>query len=301
VIVAAMLFAALAAFSGTRMFAHRPANATGNRLEQIRSNGSGGPADADASSVSDRMIRPLTEWLMKHLAGLLPTRLAHHFEQELLVAGRPMPTQTFLAFQVAGPIGGLALAVELILRAPPPSPAIAFLEVAGCIFFGGALPLYWLKGRSRRRQIAIGRELPDALDLIVVSVEAGLSLEAAMSRTSEDPRSALASEFRRVLADMNLGTGRRTALHGLVTRTRIPAVASLVSAIVQADQTGMGIGQVLRAQSAHHRSQRKQRAEEAAMKAPLKMLFPLILFIFPSLFVVILGPAVLSFITGMPK
>jgi tight adherence protein C len=175
---------------------------------------------------------------------------------------------------------------------------MAVLEISGGVVFGVALPLYWLTGRVRRRQMAIGRELPDALDLIVVSVEAGLSLEAAMSRVAEDPRRLLAGEFRRVLADMNLGMGRRIALRGLATRTRIPALASLVSAIIQADQTGMGIGQVLRAQSAYLRSQRKQRAEEAAMKAPLKMLFPLILFIFPSLFVVILGPAVLSLMNG---
>lgn len=297
-IFAAVFFAALAAYSGTRLLVSRPPSVTGGQLDRIRLEGSSPPSNEDEPAFGQRVIRPFSGWLLKHLAGLLPVRLAHHFEQELAAAGRPIPTQTFLGFLAAGPIVGLALAADLVLRSPPASPGMAILELAGGVVFGVALPLYWLTGRVRRRQMAIGRELPDALDLIVVSVEAGLSLEAAMSRVAEDPRRVLAGELRRVLADMNLGMGRRVALRGLATRTRLPAVASLVSAIIQADQTGMGIGQVLRAQSAYLRSQRKQRAEEAAMKAPLKMLFPLIFFIFPSLFVVIMGPAVLSLMNG---
>jgi len=301
VIFLAVLFAAVATFSGARLLIGPASGAAGDQLARISSNSSGGIVAEEGSSVGDRLIRPLSGWLVSHLARLLPARVAHHFEEQLAVAGRPVSLQTFLAFMVAGPIAGLALAGEFVLSSPPSSPGMAILEFGGGIFLGGALPVYWLSGKVRRRQVRIGRELPDAVDLIVVSVEAGLSLEAALSRVGDDPRHLIAAEFRRVLADMNLGMGRRAALQGLMARTGVPAMTSLVSAILQADQTGMGIAQVLRSQSTQLRDQRKQRAEEAAMKAPLKMLFPLIFFIFPSLFVVILGPAVISIMDNLTK
>ncbi len=297
----AVLFAAVATFSGARLFVGHGAGGAGDQLARIRADGTTTPEAEEGSSVGDRLIRPLSRWLVSHLARLLPARVAHQFEEQLLVAGRPVSLQTFMAFVVAGPIAGMVLVSAFILNSPPSSPALAILEFGGGLFIGGALPVYWLSGKVRRRQVRIGRELPDAVDLIVVSVEAGLSLEAALARVGDDPRHLVAAEFRRVLADMNLGMGRRAALQGLVARTGVPAITSLVSAILQADQTGMGIGQVLRAQSTQLRSQRKQRAEEAAMKAPLKMLFPLIFFIFPSLFVVILGPAVLSIMDNLAK
>ena len=162
---------------------------------------------------------------------------------------------------------------------------------SGC---GVAAPIMWLRGRITRRMLRIARALPDTFDLVVVSVEAGLGLEAAIARVAENTAGPLADELRRVLGDMNLGMGRRRALQALAARVRLPAVRTLVSAILQADQTGMGIGTVLRAQGEHLRMQRRQHAEERAMKAPLKMLFPLVFFIFPSLFVVLLGPAMLS-------
>jgi tight adherence protein C len=133
----------------------------------------------------------------------------------------------------------------------------------------------------------------------VVSVEAGLGLEGAFERIIERGDGPLFDELRHVLADINLGLGRRRAFQGLATRTGVPSVAALVTALLQAEQTGMGIGQVLRAQADHLRTQRRQHAEEAAMKAPLKMLFPLVFFIFPALFVVVLGPAVLQLLRTM--
>ena len=300
-ILFAVFFAAIATFSGTRLFVGHASGAADDQLARIRTHTTGDLTPDNESSVGDRLIRPLSLWLVTHLARLLPTRVAHQFEEQLLVAGRPVSLQTFLAMVVAGPIAGMALAGEFILSSPPSSPGMAILELGGGVFIGGALPVYWLSGKVRRRQVRIGRELPDAVDLVVVSVEAGLSLEAALARVGDDPRHLIAAEFRRVLADMNLGMGRRSALQGLVSRTGVPAITSLVSAILQAEQTGMGIAQVLRAQSTQLRDQRKQRAEEAAMKAPLKMLFPLVFFIFPSLFVVILGPAVISIMDNLMK
>lgn len=297
----AVFFAAVAAFSGVRVIAGHTLGAAGDQLARIRADRGSDLLVEEGSNVGDRLIRPLSRWLLSRTTRLLPASVAQHFQEQLLAAGHPVSSQTFFALLIAGPIIGFALVGELMLSSGPPSPSMAIIQLGGALFVGGALPVYWLTGQVRRRQARIGRELPDAVDLIVVSVEAGLSLEAAMARVGDDPRHLIAAEFRRVLADLNLGMGRRPALQGLVARTGVPAINSFVSAILQADQTGMGIGQVLRAQSTQLRSQRKQRAEEAAMKAPLKMLFPLIFFIFPSLFVVILGPAVISLMDNLAK
>jgi tight adherence protein C len=159
---------------------------------------------------------------------------------------------------------------------------------------GIAGPWIVLSGRATRRRDAITAELPDMVDLLTVSIEAGLALEAALSRVSERGDGPLAQEVRRTLSEIALGRQRRDALRALGERTQVPAVATFVNSLIQADQSGMELGPVLRAQSDQVRQRRRQRAEESAMKAPIKMLFPLILFIFPSIFIVLLGPAAVS-------
>jgi len=151
-----------------------------------------------------------------------------------------------------------------------------------------------ISGRATRRRDAITAELPDMVDLLTVSIEAGLALESALTRVSERGAGPLAQEVRRTLSEISLGRPRRDALRGLAERTAAPAVGALVNSLNQADQSGMELGPVLRAQSDQVRQRRRQRAEETAMKAPIKMLFPLIIFIFPAIFVVLLGPAGLT-------
>ena len=151
-----------------------------------------------------------------------------------------------------------------------------------------------VSGRATRRRDAITAELPDMVDLLTVSIEAGLALESALMRVSERGEGPLAVDVRRMLSEISLGRPRRDALRSLAERTDTAAVTALVNSLNQADQSGMELGPVLRAQSDQVRQRRRQRAEEAAMKAPIKMLFPLIIFIFPSIFVVLLGPAALS-------
>lgn len=152
-----------------------------------------------------------------------------------------------------------------------------------------------VSGRATRRRDAITRELPDMVDLLTVSIEAGLALEAALSRVSERGDGPLAVEIRRTLSEISLGRPRREALRSLSERTDAPAIGALVNSLNHADQSGMELGPVLRAQADQVRMKRRQKAEETAMKAPTKMLFPLIVFIFPSIFVVLLGPAAISF------
>lgn len=142
------------------------------------------------------------------------------------------------------------------------------------------------------------REFPDILDLLTVSLEAGLGFDAAVTKVVSKKEGVLASEFHRCLEEIRLGKTRREALSGIRERLEVDAVNSFISSILQAEKLGIGMVKVLRAQSQEVREQRKQRAEEAAMKAPIKMLFPLVLFIFPSLFIVLLGPAILQFIAA---
>jgi tight adherence protein C len=171
---------------------------------------------------------------------------------------------------------------------------IGMAAIASLLGFLG--PSIILNGRAQRRRSDITAELPDLVDLLTVSIEAGLALEAALARVSERGEGPLAQEVRRTLSEIALGRQRRDALRALGTRTGVPAVMAFVNSLNQADQSGMELGPVLRAQADQVRQRRRQRAEEAAMKAPIKMLFPLIMFIFPSIFVILLGPAAIQMI-----
>lgn len=192
------------------------------------------------------------------------------------------------AAALAGPLSVLAL-----LRGQPlGGRELALGLVVGLV--GAAAPWIVLSGRATRRREEIARALPDMLDLLTVSIEAGLALEGALARVSQRGANPLHAELRRTLSEIGLGRRRREALVALSERTGAPAVRSLVNALNQAERTGMRLGPLLRAQSDELRQRRRQRAEEAAMKAPLKMLFPLVLFIFPAVFTVVIGPAVIG-------
>ena len=138
------------------------------------------------------------------------------------------------------------------------------------------------------------RALPDALDLLTISVEAGLGFDAALSQVARNTDGPLADEFARVLQEMQIGLGRSDALRALGERTHLPDLRSFTSAMVQADAFGIPVGQVLRVQSDEIRLKRRQRAEEQAQKVPVKIMIPLMLFILPCLFIAVLGPAVIS-------
>jgi tight adherence protein C len=159
---------------------------------------------------------------------------------------------------------------------------------------GLALPYFWLINRVRRRQTVIMKSLPDSFDLITTCVEAGLGLDAALARVAEKVQGPFAEELSRTLREVGMGRMRREALRDLGERIGVPDLITFVNAVTQAEQMGTGISQVLRIQSDQLRMRRRQRAEELANQAPVKMVFPLVLCIFPTLFMVILGPAVIS-------
>ena len=145
----------------------------------------------------------------------------------------------------------------------------------------------------RKRQHAILLQIPDALDLLTISVRAGLGFDAALGKVVEKLKGPLTDEFRRALAEVRVGKARREALRDIVPRTEVPPLTNFIGAIIQAEQLGVSISKVLQVQSEQLRIERRQRAEEMAAKAPIKMLFPLVGCIFPSLFIVILGPAII--------
>jgi tight adherence protein C len=157
---------------------------------------------------------------------------------------------------------------------------------------GYMLPGIWLGQQIKKRKKSIIKALPDALDLLTISVEAGLGFDVALQRVTEKWDDELSREFRRVISDMRLGRSRREALRDLGERTGVEDVQTFVSAIIQADQLGVSMSKILRLQSDQMRVKRRQRAEEEAQKAPILMLFPMVFLIFPALFVVILGPAI---------
>ncbi|MEQ8198325.1 MAG: type II secretion system F family protein, partial [Clostridiaceae bacterium] len=159
-----------------------------------------------------------------------------------------------------------------------------------CFMFPNAV----LKGRVNIRKKNMIREFPDILDMLTISVEAGLSLDGAMAKVVEKSKGDFSSEFERVLNEIQLGKTRRNALSDMAQRCNISEVTAFISAIIQAEQMGVGVAKVLRIQALQARHKRKQYAKEQAMKASVKILFPLVIFIFPAIFVVILGPAAIQ-------
>lgn len=160
--------------------------------------------------------------------------------------------------------------------------------IVGCF-----LPDYWLKTKIKKRKDEIERSLPDVLDLVMVSVEAGLGFDAALLKVVEKQKGVLAEEFSKVLQEIKMGRPRRDALKDLAKRNNVEDLSNVIASLVQADQLGISMGGVLRNQSRQLRQKRRQRAEEQAQKAPVKIIIPLVLFIFPCIFIVTLGPAII--------
>jgi tight adherence protein C len=244
---------------------------------------------------SERVIKPLAAYLASAVGRFTPARSYDEIRKKLVLAGNPngMVPSDFLGMQglsllVMG-LFGLGLFVLLRQSSSKAIFVVGFLLVLGFLY-----PRMWLGRKVKTRQRLLKEQLPDSLDLLTIMVEAGLGFDAALARLVEKAQNELSQEFAQVLSEVRLGTSRREALRQLGGRTNVEDVSTFVTSLVQADQLGVSISRVLRVQSAQMRIKRRQRAEEAAHKAPIKMLFPLIFFIFPAMFVVILVPAVLT-------
>jgi len=223
---------------------------------------------------------------------LTPPAYVRKLDHLLALAGRPasLPLGRVLA---AKPLLGAVGALLGLWFTSTPAPMLRLVGLF-VILLGYFIPDLLLYSKGQERQKAMQLELPNTLDQMLISVEAGLGFEGAMARAGENGKGPLAEELVRTLQDMQVGRSRRESYQALSERTSIPELRSFVQAVVQADTYGIAISRVLRIQAKVMRVKRRQRAEEKAMKLPVTILFPLLFFIFPVLFIAILGPAVIN-------
>jgi tight adherence protein C len=244
-------------------------------------------------SVSDRMVGPAAQKLARLALRATPKGSLEETRRKLAAAGlvATNPT-TYLAAKAA--VASLLLTLGVVMLVTGGSPMTAIL-----MGFGGAagafvFPDYYLSLKTRGRREDLVAQMPDILDLLTVSVEAGLGFDAAVAKVVERMRGPLVEEMRIVLHEMRIGESRSKALKNMADRLETPETTSFARSIIQADQLGLSLGRILRVQAQDMRHRRQMAAEERAMKAPVKMLFPTAVFIFPAMFIVVLGPAMIS-------
>lgn len=244
-------------------------------------------------SFGERMVKPLLKKIILRLGSMAPSRSTDKIRAQLAAAGNPsgigvaefvglrlflalsLSIGGFILFSVSGGVGSRTMLLVLCLGA-----------------FGYMMPGIWIgrKGKARKKEIV--RSLPDAIELLTISVESGLGFDPALMRVAEKWDNSLTREFARALSEMRIGKAKRDALREMSQRCGVDDLNVFIGSVIQADQLGVPMTQVLRVQSDAMRVRRRQRAEELAHKAPIKMLFPMVFLIFPALYVVILGPAV---------
>lgn len=241
----------------------------------------------------DRVLKPWLRTQIQAAGRLAPARSIDRLQRNLMRAGYPynLTVVDFLGIQIfSGLIGAIVVLYVMTLRRGAPLPAMLLAGVVGLVGF--ILPDLWLSSQVRQRKAEITRTLPDALDMLTICVDAGAGLDSAMLKISEKWKNAIATECGKVVAEIRIGKTRREALQNMAERTGVPEVSSFVAVLLQADQFGLSIANVLHNQSEQLRIRRWQRAEEEARKVPIKLLFPLIFLIFPALLAVTIGPAV---------
>jgi tight adherence protein C len=245
--------------------------------------------------LSDRTIRPLVARLSRMGSRLGSASSTQTAERRLALAGNPGDLRVADWMGVKILVGiGMAILLFLIFAVGIRNVSFGFLLALIGLPLGYTMPEFWLGRRVAARQQQILRMIPDTLDLLTISVRAGLGFDAALAKVVEKLPGPLTDEFRRALAEVRVGKARRDALRDMIPRTGVQPLSNFIGAIIQAEQLGVSISKVLQVQSEQLRIERRQRAEEAAAKAPIKMLLPLVGCIFPSLFIVILGPAMIS-------
>jgi tight adherence protein C len=243
---------------------------------------------------TQRVVAPILKGLAGFITRFTPANTIEDIRHKLEMAGRPYnwgPTE-FFGFRVLGAVVLGVFAFLLLWMGKQPFQIHLIGTVIGAAL-GFMLPVLWLSGKIRRRQDEIIKALPDALDLLTICVEAGLGFDAAMSKVAEKWENELSRAFGHVIHEIRLGKLRREALREMEHNAGVTDVTSFVAAVIQADQLGVSMAKVMRIQSEQMRIKRRQRAEEKAHQAPIKMLFPMVFLIFPSIYIVLLGPAVL--------
>lgn len=286
-IAMAAVLAIIVPLSGMVWFAF-----TGDRagLRNVRANLGAMSSEHTGKARTGEQLAALTK-------KLAPVGYVAWLDKQLAGAGRPKdwPLGRLLMAKPLLALGGAAFGLALFLVEASPQ---RFFIALAVIVFAYFVPDLLIRTKAEKRREAIRLELPNALDQMLISVQAGLGFEAAMARSAQNGTGPLAEEFSRTLQDMQVGRARKDAYLAFARRVDTPDLRSFIRAVVQADTYGIAIAKVLKAQAQEMRTKRRQRAEEHAMKIPVKILFPLIFCIFPTLFIILMGPAVMGIIAA---
>lgn len=254
--------------------------------------------DPSQKNLYDRLIEPQIIHLRRLIEGKLPKQKMSQIEKRLQTAGHPfgLSASDFLLLQMLSPTAVFLIFVFLFVPAAEDK-----LKVLILAFFGSGFVYmytnYYLTAKSKQRIKSIDKAMPDFFDMLNVSIEAGMGLDGALKKVCSQIESPLSREFLSALEDMKLGKSRRTAFAELKERVPSEFFQSVMSSIIQADQMGIGMSKVLRTQSQRIREKQRFEAKEQAMKAPVKMLIPMVFFIFPTLFIVLIGPVIVKVVT----
>lgn len=248
--------------------------------------------------MAERLARPLLGGLSSLAAKMLPKEMLQALEKKVQQSGRNsgFTARDYLGMKLAFSLGfpGALYIMNLGLIN---TNNVAMMAVAAIL--GWRFPDMRLDNTVKARMNLLEKTFPDTLDLLTVSVEAGLGFDGAIAKVVEKSKGPVAEEFRRVLQEIKMGKTRRDALRDFGTRSGVDDIKTFTGAIIQADQLGLNIGNTLKLQSEQMRRKRRQRVEEIAMKVPVKMLIPMVVFIFPTIFIVLLGPAIIQILESM--
>jgi len=270
------------------------------RIASLRAQVSAGQVSELVLPFEERVLGPMVQGVGRVLSNFLPATFLAGIQKSLTTAGIQMTAITFVTLWAicVGLLSSLGLLAIVALGGFSAQGFLGLIVLGG---IGFMIPWMWLKSVVRSRQRVMVKALPDALDLVTTCVEAGLGLDAALGRVAEQMKGPLAAELSQTLSEMSMGRLRKEALSDLGARTEVQELISFVNAVIQAEQLGVSIAQVLKVQSDQMRTRRRQKAEQLAHEAAIKMIFPLVLFIFPAFMVVILGPAVINISQQMMK
>lgn len=250
-------------------------------------------------AIRERLLQPATDRLRNKLEDKMSRQEMKDLEKKLREAGHPfgLTAVDFRLIQIGLGLG-LFLLVFLMGFSGATSMGKLMLLATAVGIYGVVAPGLYLNAKKKRRMLTIQKAMPDFFDMVNVSIEAGMGLDGSLAKVCTKLDSPLSAEFLRTLDEMKLGKSRREAFSNLRDRVPLDQFQSIISALIQADQLGIGMSKVLRSLSQRIREQRRELAREQAMKAPVKMLFPMVFFIFPTLFIVLLGPLAILILTG---
>jgi tight adherence protein C len=248
------------------------------------------------TSSLDRLIFPFAAKVVSTITRHTPLDLYRRVNRLIELAGNPpaLTAERIVAFKIVGGIAGVVVGILVAPLLPFTGFMVPVLSVVMFSLAGYTFPSAGLASRATKRQKEIRKALPDTMDLLTISVEAGLGFDAALAQVVKNVPGPLSEEIARMLQEMQIGVTRADALRHLNDRTDVPELDGFVLSMIQADKYGVGVAKVLRAQSTDLRQKRRQRAEEVAQKVPLKLLFPMIFLVLPALFIVILGPGAIQ-------